>query len=303
MKFVTPSTHLIAYTVVDQFAEAEMLAALGAPENWTTDAPDDAARLTEVMGRLCYKSFGTDMNPNITKVREGNKGYVGNILKVKHGSVIEHASATIVFVDVSPVVTHELVRHRVGTAFSQVSMRFVRLTEIGAYFPQAFSPEFLEQMFKHLAEFDTDTGSRIDGDEEMPSAFDMAVGEASLIRAEFQSMIEMLEQWQVSVAQRLRLDEIDPDNNQAFHFKKRITSSMRRLAPYGLSTSIGVTANHRAWRFMIAQRTHRSAEEEIRLVFGQVAEKLASAFPNLYQDMRMEHVDGFAEYTFDNHKV
>lgn len=303
MKFVTPSTHLIAYTHVDEFALAEMLEALGAPEDWQTDATEDASMLSEIMGRLCYKSFGTEMNANITKVREGNEGYIGNILKVKHGSVIEHATATIAFVDVSPVVTHELVRHRVGTAYSQVSMRFVRLEEIGAYYPQAFGQEFLEQMFRHLAEFDTETGARLDGDDEMPDAHDLAVGCASELRADFQHLVETLEQMQRKIAQNLRLDDLDPEDKKAFHFKKRITSSMRRLAPYGLATSIGVTANHRAWRFMIAQRTHRSAEEEIRLVFGQVAEKLAKACPNLYQDMSKEHVDGFDEYTFANHKV
>jgi thymidylate synthase ThyX len=54
---------------------------------------------------------------------------------------------------------------------------------------------------------------------------------------------------------------------------------------------------------MIQQRTSRHAEEEIRLVFAQVAEKLANATPNLYQDMRGEMVDGFMEFTFENHKA
>jgi len=228
------------------------------------------------------------MNANITRTREGNEGYLGNILSVKHGSVLEHASATIAFVDVSPVVTHELVRHRVGTAFSQVSMRFVRLTEIGTYYPQAFQADFLTELFEAQ-------------DDPFPQEnAEMAHGE---LQQQWTELVEMMEKFQIEAAERLGLDEIPSDNKKAFHLKKRITSSMRRLAPYGLSTSIGVTANHRAWRFMIAQRTHRSAEEEIRLVFGQIADTLAERFPNLYQDMRSEFVDGFNEYTFDHHKV
>lgn len=290
MQFVTPSTHLIAYTHVDEIALAEMLHALGAPEDWTTDASDAGSYLTEVMGRLCYKSFGTDMNANLTRVREGNENYVGNILNVKHGSVIEHATATIAFVDVSPVVTHELVRHRVGTAYSQVSMRFVRLEEIGAYYPQAFNIDFLEEMFRSI------TGPRAFQSEETIKQQAGAI--ADELRREFETFVETAERLQLRMADLGMLNDVGN-----FHLKKRFTSSMRRLAPYGLATSIGVTANHRAWRYMIAQRTHRTAEEEIRLVFGQVAEKLAGAFPNLYQDMRKEHVDGFDEFTFENHKV
>jgi len=285
MRFVTPSTHLIAYTKVDEFALAEMLEAFGAPEDWQTDPSDDAAHLTEIMGRLCYKSFGTEMNPNITKVREGNAEYVGNVMAQKHGSVFEHSTATFGFIDVSPVVTHELVRHRAGTAFSQVSMRFVRLTEIGAYFPKAFQPDFMQEMFKSL----------IDD----PIALDFEAGVAAQeLENEFQSFVESAERLQLKMAEIGRLDDVTN-----FHLKKRFTSSMRRLAPYGLATSIGVTANHRAWRHMIAIRTHRSAEEEIRLVFGDVARKLAEACPNIYQDMHAEHVEGFDEFTFDNSKI
>lgn len=297
MKFVTPSTHLIAYTHIDQGAEAEMLAALGAPEDWTTDAESDSERLVEVMGRLCYKSFGTEMNANITKVREGNEHYIGNILNTAHGSVLEHATATIGFVDVSPVVTHELVRHRQGTAFSQVSMRFVRLTEIGFYMPTAFGSDFLLEMFRSISDADWEELKA-----QYPNLSDdrakLADDTAAIIKDDVIATVERLEKIQQQFAQFAALDKVGN-----FNLKKRFTSSMRRLAPYGLATSIGVTANHRAWRFMIAQRTSRHAEEEIRLAFGQVAEKLAKQFPALYQDMSGELVDGFTEYTFVNHKV
>lgn len=45
----------------------------------------------------------------------------------------------------------------------------------------------------------------------------------------------------------------------------------------------------------IRQRTDKVAEEEIRLVFGQVAEEQRRCYPNLYQDMSGEVVDGFYE--------
>src|SRR5262249_36540115 len=44
---------------------------------------------------------------------------------VEHGSVLEHAVWNFVFTGVSRSCTHELVRHRAGWAYSQLSQRYV----------------------------------------------------------------------------------------------------------------------------------------------------------------------------------
>lgn len=103
--------------------------------DWSTDAPTDSERLCEVYGRLCYRSFEPGLNPNVTRVRKGNATYLGHVLEVGHGSVIEHPVLNFIFADVSRVFTHELVRHRAGTAISQESLRFVRLDRLSAYVP------------------------------------------------------------------------------------------------------------------------------------------------------------------------
>lgn len=96
--------------------------------------------LIELCGRICYESWpkedGTFDNKNISKVREGNDIYINNILKSGHGSVLEHCTCTFLFNNVSRVFTHELVRHRVGTAFSQTSGRYVRTNDISLYLPE-----------------------------------------------------------------------------------------------------------------------------------------------------------------------
>ena len=51
--------------------------------------------------------------------------YFRNIMESGHGSVLEHANFTFLFYGISRSVTHELVRHRAGMAFSQVSQRYV----------------------------------------------------------------------------------------------------------------------------------------------------------------------------------
>ncbi len=66
---------------------------------------------------------------------------------------------------------------------------------------------------------------------------------------------------------------------------------MRRLAPIGLGTAIVTTANHWEWRYIIGKRTDPSAEEEIRIVFADVAKQLADRFPNLYGDATFTMAD------------
>lgn len=104
----------------------------------------------EVSARLCYLSFATDLNANLSRIRTDSKEYMYNILKSGHGSVLEHASGTFIFTNVSRVFTHELVRHRAGTAFSQTSMRFVRIDEIKCVLPKINSSkrEEIESVFQ-----------------------------------------------------------------------------------------------------------------------------------------------------------
>ncbi len=134
MKLVEPKVFKVGETVADYDGVKAYLAEIGAA-GWRTDAPTDAEGLVEIFGRGCYRSFEPGLNLNVTKVRDGNKEYIANILKQGHGSVLEHSSVNFIFLYVSRVFTHELVRHRVGTAMSQESLRFVRLDDLNFWIP------------------------------------------------------------------------------------------------------------------------------------------------------------------------
>lgn len=144
MKIVEPKVFLLATTQFANLFDGEhphedrqlqaYLGAVGA-QDWKTDAASDGEALIEVMGRLCYRSFAPGLNANVTKVREGNMEYIGNLLKQQHGSVLEHVNVTFIFHNVSRVFTHELVRHRVGVAISQESLRYVRLDDLRVWVP------------------------------------------------------------------------------------------------------------------------------------------------------------------------
>jgi len=236
-----PKVFLVGETKVNRSEMDRYLASVGG-DDWETDAASDSEYLVEAMGRLCYRSWKPGLNANVKKVREGNAPYLKNIIASGHGSVLEHTVSNWIFADVSRVFTHEMVRHRAGTAFSQESLRYVRLTDLGLWLP----PEMQDPQLIEL----------------------------------FEVTFKSLEEIQLKMAEHFKLD--DPSGN--FAFKKKITSAMRRLAPIGLSTAIGVSFNMRALRHVIEMRTAESAETEIRLVFDQVAKVSVGRWPALFQD-------------------
>ncbi|MEK7566093.1 MAG: FAD-dependent thymidylate synthase [Patescibacteria group bacterium] len=263
MKLIEPRVFLVGETKVLQDEVQVYLNEIGAPD-WESDAPTDIEMLVELMGRLCYRSFKPGLNPNVTKVREHNDEYLGNILETGHGSVLEHSSLSFIFMNVSRVLTHELVRHRIGVAISQESLRYVRLDKLNFWFPAVFR-----------------------GHPKHGELLDLCT-----------KKIEQDEQFQLQLAEILEIEQ-----EKKFTIKKKITSAMRRFAPIGLATTIGWSVNMRALRHVIEMRTDPSAEEEIRFVFGKVAEIVKKRYPNIFGDYEIEIVDGFPWYKTLNRKV
>lgn len=146
MKIVEPKVFIIGESVAVLEGVDAMLDHLGVPD-WDTDAVSDTEKLSEIAGKLCYMSFDTDLNANLTRTgTRNNHDYLQQgIIATKHGSVLEHTVVNFVLLDVSRVLTHELVRHGDGTAFSQESGRYVR-RELGMFIPDIIreNPELLE---------------------------------------------------------------------------------------------------------------------------------------------------------------
>ena len=141
MEFIEPQVYLIAESKVNFDQLKAMLTVVGeeTATNWLARTKEasksDGELLTEVAGRICYKSFGVGLNPNVTKIRESSRDYIDNTLSKGDGSIFEHATCTFAFLNVSRVMTHELVRHRVGVAISQESLRYVRPTNLRFWLP------------------------------------------------------------------------------------------------------------------------------------------------------------------------
>ena len=265
MHRVEPVVFCVGETRANDDQMRAYLAHIGAPD-WETDAPTDVEEVIEVMARACYKSFGPGLNPNVTRVRPDNRSHLGNLVRVGHGSTLEHSFVNFMFCDVSRVFTHELVRHRAGTAISQESLRFVRLEDMGLWTPPSFAGnERAERVF-----------------EDAWRVLEEKYGELIDIAAEMEGR---------------------PFDELPFHLKKKYTSAARRLAPIGLATNIGWSCNIRTLRHVIEMRTDPSSEEEIRLVFAKVAEIAIKRWGNILGDYTVEMVEGLPHYQTAHPKV
>lgn len=257
----TPQVFLIAKTQVHRGGIEGFLKAVGVKdpgemaERYVLGEPGEA--LIELAGRTCYRSFEVGLNPNVKMIRENREKYINNILESKHGSVLEHATTTFAFFGVSRVFTHEIVRHRAGTAFSQESLRYVRIEEIPFWIPPTLDVPLVGGLIK--------------------------------------ATIKGIEKGYRLLVERFHLKE-----TINFNQKKAITSALRRILPIGISTCIIVTANHRAWRYIIEQRCSGHGEEEIAMVIYKVAKILKGEFSSIYQDMEIQ---GHDLITFGNSKI
>jgi thymidylate synthase (FAD) len=225
--------------------------------NWIGESTD-GERLAEFAGRLCYMS---QRNPASRSTRE----YLENIKKQGHGSGLEHATYSLLFEGVSRSLTHELVRHRAGFAYSQLSQRYVDESEASFVVPPAVA-----------------------GDEELESAW--------------RAQIESAQSTYVAlVGQLMERYSWVPDK---VHRRKMAREAARAVLPNATETKIVVTANARAWRTMLELRSSEGAELEIRRLAVAVLRLLQEEAPGFFTDFEIYVADDRREAArISYHKV
>ncbi|HXD48034.1 MAG TPA: FAD-dependent thymidylate synthase [Gemmatimonadaceae bacterium] len=210
------------------------------PVTWIGDSTD-GERLAEFAGRLCYMS---QHNPAKRQTRE----YLENIKKQGHGSVLEHANYSLLLEGVSRSLTHELVRHRAGFAYSQLSQRYVDESEANFVIPPAIA-----------------------GDEALERAWREQVEAA---QAAYVSLVAELMTRYGWVADKV-------------HRRKMAREAARGVLPNATETKIVVTANARAWRTMLELRSSEGAELEIRRAAVMVLRLLQREAPGFFSDFEI----------------
>jgi len=210
------------------------------PVNWIGDSTD-GERLAEFAGRLCYMS---QHNPAKRNTRE----YLENIKKQGHGSVLEHANYSLLLEGVSRSLTHELVRHRAGFAYSQLSQRYVDESQAAFVVPPA-----------------------VIGDEALEAAWRAQVEQAQAV---YISLVEQLMARYGWVADKV-------------HRRKMAREAARAVLPNATETKIVVTGNARAWRTMLELRSSEGAEMEIRRAAVATLRLLQSEAPGFFSDFEI----------------
>jgi thymidylate synthase (FAD) len=251
-----PAAYLVGRQTVDRAEVDRFLADHGVA--WQTDTEVAAEFLAEVAGRLCYMSFA--------KPRPGgNRTYLGHIREVGHGSVLEHAAWNFIFAGVSRTLTHELVRHRAGFGYSQLSQRYV------------------DESVAEYVEPDC-----VAADPELHALWLDAVGHSH------QAYVRLAEKLQEALKE-------EPDRTLR---RKLARQAARSVLPGATETKIFVTANARALRHFIELRASRHAEVEIRKLAVKVLEVMKREAPNIFGDYELVPLpDGTFEAATPHRKV
>lgn len=214
------------------------------PVEWQGDS-SDGERLAEFAGRLCYMS---QHNP----ARRSTREYLENIKKQGHGSVLEHASYSLLVEGVSRSLTHELVRHRAGFAYSQLSQRYVDESVASFVVPPAIA-----------------------GDEQLESGWRAQVESA---QKSYVTLVAQLMERYGWVADKV-------------HRRKMAREAARAVLPNSTETKIVVTGNARAWRTMLELRSSEGAELEIRRLAVVVLRVLMTEAPGFFSDFEIYEAD------------
>jgi thymidylate synthase (FAD) len=238
-----PTVYLVGRQTVDATEIGRFLADHGV--SWQTDTEVAGEHLIEVAGRVCYMSFARP-RPG------GNETYLKHILEVGHGSVLEHAVWNFLAVGISRSCTHEIVRHRAGWGFSQLSQRYVDESVAEYVEPQAIA-----------------------SDPETHRIWLDAVGHAH------QAYIQLVE----------KLQEKFKDEPDRTLRRKLARQAARSVLPNATETKLFFTANARALRHFIEMRASRHAETEIRQLAVQVLRLMQKEAPHLFGDYQLVPLD------------
>jgi thymidylate synthase (FAD) len=166
MNMVEPKVFLVGYTDIDEPGLVNYLKHTNQTEflEFYQEAVSSGIQpgmvLCSFYAKLCYKSLVLGENLNVNKIRDIESN-IESCFDTGHGSIFEHCGLNFVCTNVSRVFTHELVRHRVGTAFSQTSGRYVAIDELDMVIDPILNPvnermrrigEYLEKELQEMRE-------------------------------------------------------------------------------------------------------------------------------------------------------
>ncbi|NQZ04242.1 FAD-dependent thymidylate synthase [Idiomarina sp.] len=211
--------------------------------NWIKKGSSTHAdRLLEGAGRLCYMAFGKG-----AQSERDNNQYIGNLIDKGHESVLEHISWTFLITGVSRAFTHQLVRHRAGFSFSQLSQQY----------HDESNTNFIEpNELKNIPE----------------------------LHKEWEKLVQNSLSFYKKLAQ---LDLGSVGTLEVREKKRLIRSIARSVLPNATSSKIVVTANARAIRHFLLMRGNIGGDPEMRMVSRAILKEVKLDAPATFQDFEL----------------
>jgi thymidylate synthase (FAD) len=267
MRILTePSVYLIARPQLLEAVEGGLPAFLVDNDlEWPTPIKDvsDAERMIEAAGRCCYMSFGAKAGSKT------NEKYLDNLIGihregVAHGSVCEHANYSFLITGGSRGFSHEVVRHRVGTAFSQLSTRYCDFEREGG--EGTWDPGFV---VPPLAQLNTRT------QEFFVHAYEEAVNN-------YMTGLSMVEE---DLRNHEGFMDALPENKRQANtmIRKAARGAAREMLPIAAEAIMTITMNARTIWNVAVLRANEYAEGMIRNIFVQVLRHMEREMPSLFK--------------------
>lgn len=222
--------------------------------SWSEQNPvnaSDAERLVELSGRICYMSFGSLQSPR------SNSQYIRNLIDRGHESVLEHSTFSILADDISRGLSHQLVRHRAGFSYSQLS--------------QQYHDEANTTFVK-------------------PDGLDAYEDLRELWTATVQQSLSSYQKMERELVASAAGDDLNSKERM-----RMIRSVCRSVLPAATTTCLMVTANARAWRNLLSVRGDIEGDFEMLDFCHGVFNLLYSHSPSLFADF--EKVAGPQSHT------
>ena len=210
-------------------------------------------KLIASAAKLCYSPVGIEEISESLDAEKTEK-FLTMLVDIGHESPIEHVVFTFGVEGVSRVLTHQLVRHRIGCSYSQQSQRYVKLEQFEYIVP----PEI----------------------EKIPAAKEKFIEAMENDQKIYNELVEILikEHYQ-------RLISLGKTEKQAKQqAEKSAIEDARYVFPNACETKIVFTMSARALMNFFRERCCNRAQWEIREMADQMLAQLKEVAPILFKN-------------------
>lgn len=212
----------------------------------------DGEKLISSAAKLCYSSVGIESIEESLD-EENIEKFLKMLVDLGHESPIEHVTFTFGIEGVSRTLTHQLVRHRIGS-FSQQSQRYVKLDQFEYIIPPSIEKDkeakdlFVEAMEKDQKYYN------------------------KLTDILFKKHLDEL------------LEEGINESKAKQDAEKQAIEDARYVFPNACETKIVCTMNARSLFNFFSLRTCNRAQWEIRELAIEMLKKVKEVYPNLFKN-------------------